>query len=165
MLSKKIENALNEQIKLEGDASNQYLSIAIWSEHSKFEGVANFLYEQSEEERNHMIKLINFMNKRNSTPVIPNFDKPIHKFENLTDAFNFILNHEIKISNYINNIINICLIEKDYATNIFLQSFVQEQVEEEHLYRLILDKLYLTKSNQEGLYFFDKEIINFIEKK
>lgn len=164
MLSNKIKEALNKQIKLEGNASNQYLAISIWAENSKFEGVSKFLYTQSEEERNHMIKLINFINKRNSEAIIPEFQKPINKFNNLTEAFTFILNHEIKITNYINNLIELALHEKDYATHSFLQSFINEQVEEEYLYRLILEKLYLTDSQKEGLYLFDKDIINFIEK-
>lgn len=164
MLSNQLAHELNNQIKLEGHASNQYLSIAIWAENSKFEGVSKFLYSQSEEERTHMMKIIHFLNKRNIKPIIPQFEQPINQFSNLNEAFTFILNHEIQISSYINNLIDLSLQEKDYATNNFLQNFISEQVEEEHLYRLILEKLYLVDSNKEGLYIFDRDIINFINK-
>lgn len=158
MLSEKIQNALNEQIKLEGNSSNVYLAMAVWAERAGFPGVANFLYLHSEEERLHMLKLVKFINERNSDPIIPFFDQPKIKFINLDELFQLVLNHEIKVTRSINKLVNLSLEEKDYSTHNFLQWYVSEQIEEEHLSRSILEKLNLIGSDKVGLYLFDRDI-------
>ena len=62
MLSKNIENALNKQIRIEAESSQTYLSMACWAETQGLEGISNFMYAQSDEERQHMMKLIKYVN-------------------------------------------------------------------------------------------------------
>lgn len=163
MLSEKIKNALNTQIKLEGDASNEYLSMAVWSENSGFQGAANFLYSHAEEERMHMLKLIKFINERNGIAVVPGFETPKSEFHNLYELFKSVLDHEIQVSQNINKLVELTLQEKDYSTHNFLQWYISEQIEEERLCRLILEKLNLIDSDKVGLYLFDRDIVTMIK--
>ena len=71
MLSKNLEKALNQQVKVEGDSSQIYLSMASWAENQGFEGIATFMYAQSDEERMHMLKLIKYINQRGGEAIIP----------------------------------------------------------------------------------------------
>ena len=158
MVSKTIESALNRQIELEGASSQYYLAMASWAEFQGLNGVAQFLYRQSDEERMHMLKLIRFINERGGRAHIPKLDTPKQEFESVTQIFEEVLNHEMLVSNEINHLVDICLKEKDYTTHNFLQWYVSEQIEEESLARNVLDKLKLIGEDKSGLYFFDRDL-------
>ena len=162
MVSKTIEKALNNQIKVENESSHFYLAMASWAENQGLNGVANFLYKHSDEERMHMMKLIRYVNERGGKAEIPATDKPPVKFESLQAIFKMLLDHEIKVSLEINEVVEMCLKEKDYATHNFMQWYVSEQIEEEALAREILDKLNLIGNDKGGLYIFDRDLNNFI---
>jgi ferritin len=158
MLSKTVEQALNEQVVLEGSSSQYYLAMASWAECSGLNGVSNFLYRQSDEERIHMLKLIRYINERGGKATIPSLDAPPREFESLANVFQQVLNHEMKVSQEINNLVGTCLSERDYTTHNFLQWYVSEQIEEEALAKLILDKLNLIGNDKGGLYLFDRDL-------
>lgn len=158
MLSKKIESALNKQIELEASSSQYYLAMASWAETQGLSGVANFLFQHSDEERAHMIKLLKFVNERGGHAIVPSLKQPDKTFKNLQLVFEQVLNHEIMVSNEINNLVDVCLKEKDYTTHNFLQWYVSEQIEEEALARNILDKLKMIGTDKGGLYFFDRDL-------
>jgi ferritin len=162
MLSKKIQNALNNQIELEAVSSNYYLAMASWAESEGFNGVANFLYTHSDEERLHMIKLIRFINERGGKAVVPALKEPISKFKNLTEIFDIILKHEILVTAEINKVVDACLSEKDYTTHNFMQWYVAEQLEEESLAKNNVDKLRLIGDDKGGMYLFDRDIATLI---
>lgn len=158
MLSSKIEKALNKQIELEGSSSQYYLAMASWAETQGLNGVAQFLYTHSDEERLHMLKLIKFVNERGGHGVIPAMKEPSAKFKSVTAIFEQILEHEIMVSAEINQLVESCLKEKDYTTHNFLQWYVSEQIEEEALARKIMDKLKLIGGEKAGLYLFDRDL-------
>ena len=158
MISKTIEAALNRQIELEGEASQYYLSMASWAEVQGLNGVATFLYRQSDEEREHMLKLVRFINERGGHGLVPQLNQPQKQYESVHEIFNEVLNHEMLVSGEINQLIDICLKEKDYTTHNFLQWYVAEQIEEEALARNVLDKLKLIGDDKSGLYFFDRDL-------
>jgi ferritin len=160
MLAKTIEQALNEQVMLEGSSSQYYLAMASWAECSGLNGVSNFLYRQADEERMHMLKLIRYINERGGKAVIPSLDAPPKEFDSLHNIFQQVLNHEMKVSQEINNLVGVCLSERDYTTHNFLQWYVSEQIEEEALAKLILDKLSLIGNDKGGLYLFDRDLNN-----
>jgi ferritin len=164
MLSDKMLDVLNKQIKIEGDSSQIYLSMAVWSENKGMEGVAQFMYDHSEEERQHMLKLVRFVNERGGKAIIPDIAKPKNDFESLKKMFEILLNHEIFVSKSINEIVHVSLEEKDYASNNFLQWYVSEQIEEEALARTILDKINLIGDDKGGLYLFDNDIKSIVGK-
>lgn len=161
VLNKKIEKALNKQIEIEGVSSHIYLAMASWAENSGLTGTATFLYKHAEEERMHMLKLIKFVNERGGKAVIPSIPAPKPSYSTLQDVFSQLLEHELMVTNMINEVVFICLQEKDYTTHNFMQWYVAEQLEEEALARTIMDKLKLIGNDKGGLYLFDRDIQTF----
>lgn len=158
MLSQSIQEKLQSQIQKEASSSQLYLAMACWADVKGFSGVAKFLYEHSDEERIHMLKLIKFVNERGGHAGIPALESPKKEFDSLKSVFKIILEHEIKVTESINEIITACLKENDHTTNNFMQWYVTEQLEEEQMARSIIDKLEMIKSDTSSLYLFDKEL-------
>jgi len=158
MLSKTIEDALNKQIRIEAESSQVYLAMAVWAEVKGLEGISNFMYEHSDEEREHMLKLIKFVDERGGHAHISELDAPNVEFASFKDMFKKLLEHEIFVSQSINELVHISLQEKDYATHNFLQWYVAEQIEEEATARTILDKINMIGDDKGGLYLFDRDI-------
>jgi ferritin len=159
-MNKRVENGLNEQIKKEAASSHFYLSMASWAETQGLGGTAKFLYAQSDEERLHMLKLVRFVNERGGVSLIPGIKEPQAKFKGLEDVFHLLLEHELIVTESINNLVDICLQEKDYSTHNFIQWYVSEQLEEEALARTILDKIKLIGGDKAGMYIFDRDLEN-----
>jgi len=161
MLTKKIQEALNKQVKIEAESSQVYLAMASWAEiQPGIDNITAFFYRHSEEERMHMLKLIHFINERGGFAVIPALEQPTVTYPSIKHAFQELLKHEIMVSNSINKLVDIALEEKDYATHNFLQWYVAEQIEEESLARTLNDKLELIGEEKSGLYLFDQDILN-----
>src|SRR5690606_23590589 len=158
MLSKSIEKALNEQIRVEAESSQIYLAMACWAEVKGLEGIASFMFAQSDEERDHMLKLVKFINERGGHAHISQLNAPNVTFKSFKDMFQMLFEHEVFVSETINNLVDISLQEKDYATHNFLQWYVAEQIEEEAMARSILDKINLIGDDKGGLYLFDRDI-------
>ncbi|MCW3462427.1 ferritin [Chitinophaga nivalis] len=157
-LSPKIEKALNDQVEMEAASSQYYLAMASWSEVQGYNGIAQFLYRHSDEERAHMLKLLKFINERGGHGLVPALKEPTVKFKNINAIFEHVFSHELLVSKEINSLVDMCLNEKDYATHNFLQWYVTEQIEEERLARYILDKLKLIGEDKGGLYIFDRDL-------
>ena len=158
MLSKKVEKALNNQIRIEAESSQVYLSMASWAEVKGLEGVAGFMYGHSDEERMHMLKLVKYVNERGGHAKISDLKAPEVEFGTLQKMLQMLYDHEIFVSQSINELVHITLEEKDYATHNFLQWYVAEQLEEEALARTVLDKINMIGNDKGGLYLFDRDI-------
>lgn len=159
MLKPIIEKALNKQIELEASSSQYYLSMASWTESQGLSGTSSFLYKHSDEERMHMLKLVKFINERGGTAVIPSLSKPPTTFKSLKQVFESLLEHELNVTDSINNIVGLCLDEKDFTTHNFMQWYVAEQLEEEALARTTIDKLNMIGTDKGGLYLFDRDLL------
>jgi ferritin len=157
-LSKGIEDNLNEQIAMESKASQQYLACASWCHKEGYEGAASFLYMHTDEERMHMMKLIRYVNDSGGHAIGPDIAGVRNSFESLKEMFEFILEQEIKVTKSINEIVDNCFKEKDYATFQFMQWFVTEQREEEQLCRRILELFELIGEEGQGLWLIDQEL-------
>ena len=153
-----IEKLLNDQVKFEANASMQYLAMASWADANGYNGVAEFFYLQSEEERVHMIKLIKFINERSAKVIIPELEKPKSDFESLNQLFKTFLEQEVFVTEKINHIIYECLQHKDYNVHNFMQWYVTEQLEEEAVAKTLLDKLMIIGDDKSGHYLFDRDI-------
>lgn len=158
MLQNSIEQALNNQIRIEAESSQIYLSMACWAEVQGLEGVAQFMYKQSDEERQHMLKLVKYVNERGSHAKITELKAPKTTFGTFKEMFEELYQHELFVSNSINELVHITLGEKDYSTHNFLQWYVAEQIEEEAQAKTILDKINLIGEDRGGLYLFDRDI-------
>ena len=161
MLSKTIEAALNKQIKVEADSSQIYLAMASWAEVQGFEGISTFMHNQSDEERMHMLKLIKYVNQRGGNARIPQVFEPSLDYSSFKTLFTQLYEHEVMVSQSINELVHISLEEMDYATHNFLQWYVSEQIEEEATARTILDKIHLIGDDKGGLYLFDNDMKSF----
>ena len=159
-MNKLVEIALNDQIEKEASSSQYYLAMASWAENNGLNGTAKFMYLHSDEERFHMLKLIKFVNERGGTAIVPAVGQPAINFENLETVFTLLLKHEIKVTESINNLVDVCLQEKDFSTHNFVQWYVSEQLEEEALARTFLDKLRLIDGDKGGMYMFDRDLEN-----
>lgn len=160
MLSQTMQEALNRQVQLEAESSQAYLAMASWAEiQPGLDGVTNFFYTQSDEERMHMLKLIRYINERGGFAIVPALEQPIITFLSLQRVFEEFLKHEIIVSTNINELVGMALNERDYATHNFLQWYVNEQIEEEHLARTLNDKLVLVGEDKGGIYLFDRDIM------
>ncbi|SFR34558.1 ferritin [Robiginitalea myxolifaciens] len=158
MLKKKVEEALNGQIRVEAQSSQIYLSMASWAEVKGLEGISQFLYKHSDEERMHMLKLVKYINERGGHAIVSELEAPKTEFGSFQQLFKALFEHEMYVSECINNLVEVTLNEKDFATHNFLQWYVAEQIEEEALARTILDKISLIGDDKGGLYLFDRDI-------
>ena len=158
MLTDKMENALNAQIRIEAESSQVYLSMACWAEVKGLEGIAQFMYKHSDEERIHMLKLVKYVNERGGHALISELNAPDTDFGTFQKMFQQLYEHEIFVSKSINDLVQVSMDERDYATHNFLQWFVAEQIEEEALARTILDKINLIGNDKGGLYLFDRDV-------
>lgn len=162
MLSKKIEKALNDQIALEAQSSFTYLAMASWADVNGYANCAKFLYAQSSEERDHMLKLFNYINDAGGHALAPNVKPKNTNFKSLESLFHDTLNNEQEVTKSINDLVDLCLKERDHSTHNFLQWYVAEQHEEEKSFRAILDLFKIIGTDGKGLYHIDKEIGNRI---
>lgn len=161
MLQKNIQEALNNQVKLEAASSQAYLAMAVWAEiQPGLDGVSEFFFQQSDEERIHMLKLIRFINERGGFAAVPALEQPMVTFPSLKKLFEEYLKHELQVSASINELVDLALKEKDYATHNFLQWYVSEQIEEEKTARVLNDKLEMIGEDKSGLYLFDRDVLN-----
>lgn len=161
MISKKLEKALNEQISLEAKASFTYLSMASWCEQQALNGCARFFYRQSNEERDHMMKIFHYLNSVNGHAIVPQIDQPDLTYTDINDAVKQALKGEQAVTKSVHALSELASKEKDYATYNFIQFFVDEQREEEVLYTQILEKIELIGLDGMGLYYIDKELDSF----
>jgi ferritin len=158
-MNQQIEAALNDQINKEASSSQYYLAMASWAETNGLSGTAFFMYAHADEERFHMLKLVKFVNERGGRAIIPALAQPPSDFDSVQRMFELLLAHELTVTASINDVVDICLKEKDYTTHNFMQWYVSEQMEEEALARSILDKLRLIGNEKGGMYLFDREML------
>jgi len=158
MLSENMQAALNKQIRIEAESSQIYLAMASYAENKGLEGASQFMYDASDEERQHMLKMFKYVNERGGYAKVTDLSQPALEFGSIKEMFETLFNHEVFVSASINELVHISLEEKDYATHNFLQWYVAEQIEEESQARTILDKINLIGDDKGGLYLFDNDI-------
>ena len=157
-LSEETEEKLNKQVEMEGLSSASYLSMASWCDTKGYIRSAEFLYRHSDEERQHMLKLIGYINNAGGHALQPEITGIKHDYNSLREVFEEILHHEIKVTHSINDIVDHCFKIKDYATFNFLQWFVTEQREEETLARRAVELFDIIGEEGIGLWTIDQEI-------
>ncbi len=158
MLKPQVEDILVKQIEKEAYSSNLYLAMAVWAETNGFAGVADWMYAQADEERLHMLKFVKYVNERGGKGVIPAIEMPPVNFESVLDLFTKTMTHENFITESINEIVGVCMEQRDFNTLQWTQWFVNEQIEEERNVSSLLDKLKMI-GDSGTLYFFDRDIM------
>jgi ferritin len=158
MLSKKMEKAINQQINAEIYSSYLYLSMATYFESKSLGGFSNWMRQQAQEELFHGMKMFDFVCERGGRVSLKAIDQPPSKWSSPLNAIENVLSHEQKVTGLINDLVNLAQDERDHATNIFLQWFVSEQVEEEDTAGSLVDKLILIGKDANGLFMLDTEL-------
>ena len=158
MLSKKMEKAINQQINAEMYSSYLYLSMATYFESISLGGFSNWMRQQAQEELFHGMKMFDFVCERGGRVTLKTIDQPPAKWGSPLDVMKNVLSHEQKVTGLINDLVDLALDERDHATNIFLQWFVSEQVEEEDTAGGLVDKLKLIGKDANGLFMLDTEL-------
>lgn len=163
-MDKKIEKALNDQIAMEGFASNYYLAMAAWCDQTGFEGAAKFFYKQSAEEREHMMKIFHYVIAAGGNAQAPAIEQPPLTFKSLPNLFEIALKNEVNVTKSIHKILEMCTTQKDHRTANFLQWFVTEQMEEENQFQVLLDKVRIIGESGTSLYLIDRELAKKAEE-
>lgn len=158
MLSKKIEDALNEQVNAEFWSAYLYLSMSLHFEHAGRPGIANWFRIQFQEEQAHALALVDYLNARDAKVVLQPIAGVPAEWSSVKDAFVATLEHERKVTAMINNLYAMAEAEHDFATRQKLNTFVAEQVEEEDTVRQIIDDLTLVGEDGTGLYQIDRQM-------
>lgn len=158
MFTKELERAFNEQMKWEIYSAYLYLSMAAYFESKSLDGFAKWFKAQTAEELMHAGKFYKFIMERGGKVVLEEIPKPPSEFKSPLDIFEFALNHEKEVTKKINNLVELAKKENDYASQIFLQWFVSEQVEEEASFGSIVEKLKMAEGSLQSILFIDKEL-------
>ena len=155
-ISTSLTKALNAQIAMEANAVNNYLAAASWWEVTGYDGAASFFYAQAEEEHQHMLKFVNFLNGQGVPAVIPGTKQPPKTFKSIESICKTALKNEQVVTKAINKMVDIAQKDKDHNTFTFLQFFVNEQIEEEQQFETILQKFNLLGRDKLAIYEIDK---------
>jgi ferritin len=158
MLSKTISDVMNEQIKHELYSSYLYLSMAAHFEAENMAGFANWMKLQSQEELEHALKFYEFIYDRGGRVVLQAIDQPPSKFGSALEIFEQAYEHEQKVTALINNIYGVAVKANDYPSQVFLNWFVEEQVEEEKSASEIVDTLKMVGDNTSALFMLDRQL-------
>lgn len=158
MLSRKLEEAINDQINAELWSAYLYLSMSTHFANAGLPGFANWFGIQFKEEQDHAMRFMNYMVAKGNKVVLQPIKKVDTTWDSVLAAFEDTLKHEKVVTALINDIVAIAKEEKDYATENVLQWFVSEQVEEEETAQGLIDALRLIGGQGYGIYMLDKEL-------
>ena len=155
-ISGPLVKALNNQISMEANAAHAYLAAGSWCEITGYDGSAAFFYAQAEEEHQHMLKFVNFLNGQGVGAIIPAVKQPPKTFKSIEAICKIALTNEQAVTKSINKMVDIAQRDKDHNTFTFLQYFVNEQIEEEQQFENILQKFNLLGRDKLAIYEIDK---------
>jgi ferritin len=158
MISQKIQDALNTQVNREQYSAQLYLAMSAHCEGKSFRGFAHWLRVQAQEETHHAMKLVAFLLDRGGQLELKAVAAPPKEFGTVTQVFEKILAHEVEITGTINALFELSRAEKDHASEITLQWYVTEQVEEEANVGRILDQLRAVGEQGGGIWYLDSKM-------
>ena len=149
---------MNLQIKYELESAYIYLSMASYLDSITLPGMAHWMKLQAQEEVAHAMKFYTFINDRGGRVELQSIDQPPVEFESPLDIFERALAHEQKITGNINDLYALAIEEKDYPSQLLLQWFIDEQVEEERNAGDIVEILKRIGDEGHALLMLDKEL-------
>ena len=157
MLNKEIYNLINSQINKELFSAYLYLEIANYFNEKGLPGFAAWYTKQSEEEVEHAMKFNAYVYQQGERVVLEAINKPVVEFKNYREALEAALEHEKKVTSWINDIYALAVKQGDFRTQKFLDRFISEQTEEEENADEMLAK-YDLASKEGSLYLLNKEL-------
>ncbi len=158
MMKETVAKGLNSQLNAEMYSSYLYLSMSAYCKSLNLDGFATWLYVQAQEEMVHAMKFYDFINQRGARVILEKIDAPPVEWESVEAVFENVYAHEQKVTGLINDLVDLAMSERDHATNIFLQWFVTEQVEEEENASGVLEQVKRVSGTKQGLFMLDREL-------
>ena len=158
MINDKVQDAINEQIKNELYSAYLYLAMSAHFEAASLPGFAKWTRMQADEEMEHAMKFFDYLNERGGRVTLHAIDQPPIGYGEPLEVFEMILGHEQKVTGLIHQLYETALEEKDYATQVMLHWFIDEQVEEEDSAGAIVDQLKMVAEHQGTLMHIDRHV-------
>ncbi len=158
MLDPKMQEALNEQINAELFSAYLYLAMSAYFEHQNLPGFAQWMRVQAREELEHAMKIYHFVHERRGRVVLKAVAEPPADWDSPVAAFEQTLRHEQEVTRRIHNLVRLARSLEDYATEVFLHWFVEEQVEEEAQAEAVLQRLQSVADHPPALLMLDREL-------
>ncbi len=158
MLGKKMQDAFNEQINKELYSAYLYLSMGAWAETQNLPGFAHWMHEQFEEETAHALKFFDYIVDRGGRVTLKAIDAPQLEWKSPLAMFEQVLEHEQYVTSLIHNLYALAVKENDYPSQVLLQWYIGEQVEEEKHATYIVDTLKLVGEKGQALVMLDREL-------
>jgi ferritin len=158
ILTEEVIEVLNKQVKMEAKASASYLAMAGWCDLKGYDNSADFFYTQSNQEREHMLKLYRYLIDMEAQGVAPSIPEVNHEYVSLKHVFETALEQEITVTESVHNIVRVCRDKIDFATEEFMRWFVEEQIEEEYVARRILELFDIFGEDQLALALLDERV-------
>ena len=158
MISKAMQEALNDQVAAEFYSAHLYLAMSAYLESIDLPGYANWMRVQYQEEVSHGMKMFDYVIERDGRALVKAFEAPPSEWDSALSVFKAVYEHEQKVTSLINNLVDIAMSEKDHASHIFLQWFVNEQVEEEATAKGIVQQLKMLGDSKAGMFQIDREL-------
>ena len=153
-----LQNAINRHINAEIYSSYLYLSMSTYCDSIDLPGFAHWMRIQSQEEYTHAMKFVDYLQDRDSRVTLLPIDQPPIEFASVEDIMRQTLAHEQHVSKLINDLYGVAVQANDYASQIMLQWFVSEQVEEEKTARDVIAALEMVKGRSDALLLLDREM-------
>lgn len=154
----KVVALINEQINKEFYSAYLYLDISNYYADEGLNGFANWFKIQAQEEQDHALLMIQFLQNNSNKVVLETIHKPDKQFASFGEPLKIVLSHEQFVTSSINNIYDAAYSVKDFRTMQFLDWFVKEQGEEEKNAEDLIKKFELFGSDAKGLYMLDNEL-------
>jgi ferritin len=153
-----VQDAVNEQIKHELSSAYVYLSMSAHFEGENLPGFARWMRMQAQEELGHAMRLFDYVNQRGGQVILQAIEQPPHEFSSPLSIFEQALEHETKVTQLIEQLYETAVQHKDYATQVQMQWFITEQVEEEDSASLIVDQLKMAGNDRAALLMLDRQL-------
>ena len=158
MINKTVQDAINEQIKNELYSAYLYLSMAAYFESITLPGFTNWMKVQASEEQGHAMKFFEYVFERGGRVQLKAIDQPPSEWKSPLEAFEQVLEHEQKVTGMIHGLYALALKENDYASQVMLQWFITEQVEEEKNAAAIIEQLKMINARETAVLMLDHDL-------
>jgi ferritin len=158
MMSNSMQDALNEQMKHEFYSSYLYLSMSAYCDAMNLPGLSRWMRAQAQEEARHAMRIFDHILDRGGRVSLDQIDRPPAQFSTPREVFDQAHRHEQQVTASINKVYGLAMDERDFASKVFLDWFVQEQVEEEKTSGLLAEQLRMVGEDRPGLLMLDREL-------
>lgn len=157
MLSKKLEQALNDQLNFEYESAHIYLAMSAYCSSVDLDGFEHFFTVQHQEEQFHATKFYNYINEMGGRVILRGFENPKNEYDSLIEVLEHAIEHEKIVTDRIYKLMDLAQDEREHMTVSFLQWFIDEQAEELNMFNKLISKVKMIGDNNYGIMMFDEE--------